>query len=974
MKRHPTARNRMSLALMHGIAALAATGAVRAQQAEPAPAPQAEAPQQEDVTQLEAVQVVATGSRIARAGYDAPTPVTVARTEELLLTTPTSVPDGLNKLPQFQLSSSPARSQHNYANSASHGNVLNLRGVGGSRSLILFDGLRVPATTYLGTVDVDVLPSALVSHVDVVTAGASAAYGSDAVAGVVNFVLDRDYVGMKGSAQYGVSEQGDNAHHRLTAAGGWNLFAESAGHLLLSAEHSKHDGMLRGDRAFANRGYNYVGANPGAGAPGSAANPFVIATGVRTNSATDGGLIIGGPLAGNRFLPDGSITPFNAGTPTGTAGLAIDSDGFYITPDVTAVAPQDSKKAFARLGYDFGNGISAWVQGAASRTELSYLSLANSMVAPTNVVIRLDNPFLDLTAAQRGALAAAGADSLAVAAFNSYAPKPETRERTDFWMLTGGLEGSLAGDWRWNAAWTRAESRHRMDQTGVSDWRRAYAAIDAVRDAGGDIVCRATLHPDPVVRDRYADCRPLNVLGEGAMLTTPDGYAYVAGTSSYRATMDQDTFAATLGGTLGRLPAGPIDAAFGLEYRRQRLDLTSNADPALLATPEQRAEYFHGLDGVSSAALFYALTNVGAAHGSVSVKEGFAELNLPLLSDAPLAHSLELNMAARATDYSTSGMVRTWKLGATWRPVEDLLLRATRSRDIRAPSVFDLYAGPQGNIGRVIDPVTGRSDVAAQFAVGNPELTPEIAGTVAIGGAWTPQSLPGLSLSIDYYRLKIDDAIGTLSANEVLQNCHASGGAAPECAQITRPAPDQFPSLILTVPENIAYLETSGVDFDLSYRTGLGPGNLSLRLFASWLRSFEQQQSAAAPVYEYAGRGAYMAANSWARPKWRGSLNLRYDVGDWSLSLSEQYIGAFRLGSQEPNQIYADPDVAAVWTTDATLAYYLGKAELFLTVNNLFDREPPLIPATTPGASLPTINAVYDTVGRAYTAGVRVSF
>jgi outer membrane receptor protein involved in Fe transport len=248
-----------------------------------------------------------------------------------------------------------------------------------------------------------------------------------------------------------------------------------------------------------------------------------------------------------------------------------------------------------------------------------------------------------------------------------------------------------------------------------------------------------------------------------------------------------------------------------------------------------------------------------------------------------------------------------------------------------------------------------------------------VADTLAVGLVFSPSAVPGLSLALDYYEMKIDDAIGTLSAAQVIQNCHASGGSAPECAQITRPSPTAFPTEIRSLPQNIALLETSGVDIDASYRAGVGPGNLSLRLYASWLRTFKQQQSESAPVYEYAGRGVHLP-NPWARPEWRGSLGLKYEVGNWGVSLSQQYIGAFELGSEEPNQIYARPDMGAIWYTDATLSYHLDGVELFLTANNLFDRDPPLIPGTTPGVNLPTILSLYDTVGRMTTIGARFNF
>jgi len=930
------------------------------------------------VTQLDAVSVTApTGSRIMREGYDAPTPFTVARADDLLLTAPSSIPDALNKLPQFSFSSGPSRTLHNFPNTAAHGNILNLRGVGGGRSLILFDGIRVAPTTFLGEVDVDVLPSALMQQVDVVTAGASAAYGSDAVAGVVNFILDKGFIGTKGSVQYGVSERGDNAARRATAAFGKSMLQGSA-HFLLSAEYLKTDGMLRSDRKISERRYNYVGKNPGAGPAGTAANPYVLGENVLIGSATDGGLIRGGALGGYKFLPDGSITLAEVGTPTGTAGFTYGGDGYSIPRNVTSVSPQEMKRAFARYSYDFASGMSAHVQAVFSKNELSYSALANSFVAPTSARCGLDNPFLKLTPAQRGMLEAAGEDNIQVATYSSYMPNPLAIEQGQYSTLTAGLEGRFGQTWKWQGVWNRGESKHRMDQHGLYNWRNAYAAIDVVLDGNGNPACRLALSDDPVLRNRFADCRPLNIMGEGSALTTPDGYAYATGTSSYRADNTQDVLVFSFGGELFQMPAGPVDSAFGAEFRRQELRMTSNANPALLDTQAKRDDYFYGVRGVPGSALFFWVTNMGEADGQVNVKEAFTEFNLPLLRDTPGAQALDINIAARATDYSTSGLVKTWKIGSTWRPVDDLLLRATLSRDIRAPTLFNLFAGDQSRIQILADPVSGITENVTTITGGNRDLKPEEADTFSAGVVFSPAAFPGFTLAVDYYRLKIDGAIATLEPIPIVQNCFASGGSAPECALIVRPSPDAFPSLIRNAPANIAFLETAGVDIDATLNLDAGPGRLTLRLYSSWLDTYKTQQSSTAPIYEFAGIGQVGTGSMYsARPKWRGFLNVGYAIGNFNLALMEQYIGRFRLGSDEPNQVFEKNRFGSVMYTDLTASYQFpdshGRWEMFLTVNNLFDREPPVIPGVTPGVGLPTL-ALYDSIGRVYTAGVRFNF
>jgi outer membrane receptor protein involved in Fe transport len=946
-------------------------------------APDPQAPEAAGADDAGTADIVVTGTRIVRDGYSAPTPVTVATVEDLVKATPTNIPDALNKLPQFQNSSSPSRSAHNFANTSAHGNVLNLRGVGGLRTLVLLDGQRVPPTTYLGTVDVNIVPNLLVQRVDIVTGGASAAYGSDAVSGVVNFVLNRSFTGITGVAQAGASERGDNGNYRLGIAGGMS-FADGRGHLLLSAETFSNDGMLRSERALGLGGYSYVGSVPGCVNPTPAAtptacnaggtlNPYTLASNVKLIASSEYGKITAGPFTNFRFTETGALVPFVSGTLTGTNGYAIGGDGYQISPETQAVAPLKTYQGYARASFDFTPDITGYVQGTFTRSDLNYVSLANSLVAPQGATLFSGNPYLP---AEIQAAFTPAAQSISLSKYGASAPRPHTDERTDFWMVTAGLDGRF-GDWRWNVAYNHGDSKHSVAQRGVWDWRNFYAAVDAVRDPSGAIVCRATLDADPAIRARYAGCRPFNVLLSGDAYASQPGYSYVVGTSQYQARTKQDSFTASLQGALFDLPAGPVDLAVGAEYRRQTLDLVTNADPSLLDTATERNAYFGGLRGVAPASLFYWLTNVGSAHGKLNVKEAFAEIAVPVLKDTPFFQELSLNAAGRYTDYSTSGSVKTWKLGATWKPVNDLLLRGSLSRDIRAPNLFELFAGDQSAISLLVDPVSGVSANVPQISGGNPNLKPERADTLTFGAVATPAFLPGFSLAVDYYRIKIKGAIGTLSLAQIVNNCSVSGGTAPECALITRPSPNAFPTQIRVAPANIAFLETSGIDFDATYRTELGSGNLGVRLYASYLEKFQTQQSATAPVLEYAGITTATSTPE-GRPKWRGSISVNYEIGNVGVFVNQQVIGKVKIGIPGQLQNGLGQKVGAVTYTDLTLNYKVpahgGNLEFFTTVNNLFDKQPPLIPGTIPGVNIATNFALYDIVGRAFTAGARFKF
>ena len=983
--------------------------------------------------------IVVTGTRIVRDGYTAPTPVTVALAEELARSTPTSISDALNKLPQFQNSFGPGRTASNFSNFPLHGNVLNLRGLGTPgftpkgplRTLVLLDGLRMPPTTFAGFVDANVIPNLLVQRVDVVTGGASAAWGSDAVAGVVNFVLDKKFTGIKGVAQAGISQEGDNANHRLGAAYGTS-FADDRGHILLSAEYSKNNGMLRSAREIGRLGYAYaqsIGTNtcvapatdPTACAAGGTLNPYRIITDVRIPTSNVNGRITAASNVGNTFVgqvinPDGTTRPFVNGISTaGGISNQIGGDGYRIPDDTSAIKPVKTYGAFGRLSYDLTPDINAYVQGVWSRSDLDYFALANSAInsvtglpfgtivaagLANGVPIYKGNPFLSV--ALDASLPTAN-DFLLVSQYGSLLPKPHVRERTDFWMATTGLDGSI-GDFKWKLAYSHGNSKSAMDQSGLYDNKKLYAAIDVV-NVNGVKTCRVLT--DPAVAAQYVGCQPLDLLHGQPTVSTPTGYAYATGTSRYRASIKQDTFNASLSGSLFEMPAGPIDIAAGVEWRKQTLLLTSNADPTLLVgtstdpatftaqTTAIRAAYFAGLRGVGPANLFYNLTNVGGARGSLTVKEAFAEIAVPLLKDKPFFTELGLNGAVRVTDYSTSGTVTTWKAGATWKPVDGLLFRGSYSRDIRAPNLYELFRGDQSGISIINDQAVngyGSNILGSnvpQLNGGNPFLKPEIAKTLTFGAVISPTALPGFSLSIDYYRINLTGLIDSLSAQQLVLNCNASGGTAPECALITRASPTSFPTSIRVADANSAFLKTAGIDFDISYRTTLGEGALGIQLYANYLDKFQTQLYAGstpattAPILNFAGVNV-VGSNPVAYPRLRGNLSINYEIGRFGVTVTETYIGKMKLdvpgglaGGVRSNFVGAT-HVGAVGYTDLTLRYSIphndGKIEIFGTVNNLFNKQPPIIPGITAGVNLPTNISVYDVIGRAFTGGVRFKF
>jgi iron complex outermembrane recepter protein len=932
---------------------------------------------EESPADAELKEVVVTGSRIVRNGNDAPTPVTVANVDELAANTPSNIPDALNKLPEFSAS----RGQATLGNGANpgQGNYLNLRAFGINRTLILLDGRRVPATSFDGTINVDTLPQMLIQRVDVVTGGASAVYGSDAVTGVVNYVLDSKYQGLKGVLQGGISDYGDDKSWRVGLAGGTELFG-GEGHIIASAEHYDSQGIPnKFDRPYGPGIYQEAGA-------GTAANPFHMIANGRLSNTSFGGLIVPvaasagfqvpSSLLGLQFLPNSTTAPFNSGSPTGTTNLHSGGDGGYVQGNA-AVAPLVSDQFFTRFQYELSDSVTAFAQAIYAISHNTYQGQNESR--PYN-----------------------GSNSINIYSGNAYLPANVqdvmTANNTPYFGLgrydgdfgnliqldthntaangTVGLKGKFGAGWSWEAFYTHGEGKVRLDSRGNVNNERFYAAIDAVRDNSGNIVCRVTL-TNPGL---YPGCVPMDILGNGA--PSQASINYILGDTWWQAVNTMDDAAANLTGRLGRTWAGPIALATGVEYRRNHLDETTSDDPsAPFVTTGLRGPFTSGTQ-------VWTRNVVAATHGSQDVKEANLELQIPLLvSDVPFAKSLDFDGAIRYTDYSTSGSVRTWKLGLNYQPFDDLRIRANRSRDIRAPSVYELFAGRTVSITGFTDLHTSTGGFTNVLTQGNPSLKPEEANTSTVGFVYTPSWAPGMSLAVDYYNIEIGNAIAAVGGNNatVQQDCETSGGTSPLCALYIRPLPfsdrtaANYPTLIITQNLNIAQTSTHGVDLELGYKTSLPVGMLDARLLTTYQPVLDTRTLPNSQVINLAG-AASIGPGSPAPAKLRATLNLTYGIDQYAINTEIRYLSSLRP-SGDPTLVYTDPDIPSFVYVDLAVTRDFDVSghtvSPFLTIDNLFNKQPPLYASTAftgnPGFFYP-VPTGYDIVGRYYTLGVRVKF
>ncbi|MBC2667461.1 TonB-dependent receptor [Novosphingobium flavum] len=955
----------LGIMLRYGVGAslLAISAAASAQNAPPPPASEEQAAP--ETGQPSAEQIVVTGSRIQKQGYSAPTPLTVLNAEELVRKAPSNVPDALNQLPQFQGSISQNMQADTGASKVRSGNYLDIRALGPQRVLILMNGRRVPPTSSNGATDANLIPQMLIRRVDVVTGGASAAYGSDAVSGVVNFVLDDQFKGLKLNAQSGVSTYHDAASYKFGAAFGHG-FMDDRAHVLLSAEYYHSDGITdRSSRSTASGESTLSGMTTGG--LGTAVSPFVYVANARNNSSTYGGLITSGAagLVNNQFAPGGTLLPFNAGTAIpGRAGYGILSDG-VLNPTVgrTGAPTLTTKQLFGRFSFALSDAATFFVEG-------SYNTGANTDHNATpgspagGTVIRAENPFL---APSVQALMTPGSSFSMVRAFRDW-PLDSNEQKSSNFILNAGFNGSIGSSTKWEVYYTHGFSR--FDTAAYQlDNRKYFAAVDAVRNSAGQIVCNITITNPGLMND----CVPLNIMGEGS--SSQAAIQYVHGTSLWRAVNVMDLGAANISTEPFSLPAGPVSVAVGGEIRRQSIVQTSNADPAIPAD-------FTGIRGATTTNR-YAGVNVGVGAGAYTVKEVYGEVAVPVLKGSAIG-TLDLNGAVRYTNYSTSGSVTTWKVGGSYEPVPDLRFRAVYSQDIRAPSLYELFAGKQQTTSPLTDRHTNSSSNVNVITSGNPGLTPEKARTLTIGAVFSPRFLPGFNLSVDYYRINIKDAIAQpFTYIQMADLCEASGGTNEVCAQISRPLPysnttsANFPNEIRVQNLNLARTKLSGVDIEASYRRPMGGGTIGVRLVATRMFHYYQQNSSSSPVVDFAGNADFIQGfYPLPMPKLRGNLEIAYTSSGLSLSVQERYLGSFNKSDQFA---WIDNRVPATVYTDFNISHRFsaspGQPELYATVNNVFNQKGRLfLISPVAGLNIPTARSIYDIVGRYFTVGIKARF
>ncbi|MFO1503150.1 MAG: TonB-dependent receptor [Steroidobacteraceae bacterium] len=960
-------------------------------------APVAEAAQQ--AADQELGEVIVTGSRIGRSGFDSAQPLSVVDQAQIENLGIVNVGEVLRTLPQntaFFTETNVGIGNFNVG-----AQLANLRGLNpffGTRTLTLVDTKRVVPNTEGGAADLTLVPSMLVARTEIVTGGASAAYGSDAIAGVVNVILDTKLEGFKAQLDYGQTGRSDGNDRHASAAWGHG-FADDRVHVLVGAEYQKQDaiGPCSQNRDWCRDSW-LVGTNAGF-ASGNGNPNFVVAPGGKFSTSENGiiapclnaGCAPGaGRGAFQSFNAAGTaLVPYNPGQYPGGFAARIGGDGTILAYDESSIRPAIERRSL--LGHadiKLSDSMKLSLELANSHSESSNYP-ANGALGPFGggVLIKPDNAYL--TTALRAALPFGGVINR-VFAPGVVSAKNTTKADTNRFVTT--LAGELPGSWSWDAYYQYGKSTyhqqliHNADLSivGVPAQYSFFAwATDAVFSPSDPtkIVCRATIANTPAYNPLAAGCVPLNFFGVGNASQAAIDYVWrtLKEDSDYRQNVLGLNFRGELWDGWG---AGPISGAIGGEFRSDKSDVTHDIANQPWYTS-------------------YLLSWSGDRGGKIDVAEAYAEVEVPVVK------GLETNLAVRQTHNKTksvqSGVASTshdfasWKLGATYEATSNIRLRGTRSRDVRGAGFRELFlprlqqqGTPGGFPAGIQNPWNGNIEEAyTSITGGNPNLKPEVANTTALGVVF---NVDRLRFSADWYEIDLKGAISSASAQGIVQSCHDQGQIACQSVVTTGTGTSTNIISVESGTINLASYLTRGIDFEASYNMPLDSGsNLSLRLVSSYLYDMIINTGLGDKPINYHGQSGPVASFGGfnTSPDWQATAWLTYSRPRFTTTLETKYIGPGSLdarrfespiGSATNTQInsISDNSVSSrVYFTWSGSYDFMQKSEdgyqlqLFWAVNNLFDKNPPVAPG---GNAFPTNPVFFDTLGRRYRAGLRLQF
>ncbi|MEX0824475.1 MAG: TonB-dependent receptor [Woeseia sp.] len=932
-------------------------------------------------------EVVVTGSRIARDNTTTPTPVTVLDAEALAVNGDVRLADTLNELPAIRATQT-AGNVNTTGDAQEAGTAfLNLRGLGIDRTLVLVNGRRhVGSRTGSAAMDINTIPSSLVERVEVITGGASAIYGADAVSGVVNIILKDNIEGLHLDSQAGIADAGDGEQYQVSLTGGTTM-ADGRGNMYFSAAWDRSRRAEARERGFARRNLRFA-PNPNDTGPNDGIPDQVLFENTGFIGTPAGGQVVG--PNGELFRSDGGPFTFDNNSnivpqDEGTLLLSFLSQGgdFVDLSQFDLLAVPIERRIFAAgFDYDLTDRVQLFADAKFAETEgrtdgqpTFNLGFDASASGIPGAFIQASNPFVPQQL--RDILAGDPADpsddlpGFFVGRTNvdqGGRRSISDRDTTQFYV---GVEGDITDtlDFAVHYQWGRTDNTTEFINERINS--RFLQQIDAVDDGMGNIVCA----------DPSNGCVPLNILGPD--VATPEALAFSQVDFVTEGQLTQQVINATItGDTAGgfELPGGSIGYAAGLEYREEE----SVTEEGFLR---------------NTGALF-ATAPVDDTVGEFDVFEVFGEVALPLVRGAAFAEEINLDAAVRFADYSTIGNATTWKIGGDWLPNNNLRFRATVSEAVRAPNIGELFAAVEqfnqfindpcdqnflnsGGANRPancaalgLPPDFQSNSVAftkAVFAGGNPNLEEEVADTYTFGVIFTPTFFEGFSLTLDYWDISIEDAVTSFPAQAAANGCvDAVSINNPLCDAVSRDASGNI-TTVSTQLINIASFEAAGIDFEGRYLLDLerafgAPGTLDLSLSGTWLDSldFFAQEGESDPDRE---------AGELGDPEWQWNFRATWNLNDWSVSLYERFFGEQDFDLVESAEVRDPSSTGTVVYTDVQVRYdWTDKTEFYAGINNLLDEEPPDLALVPETRAFSDDAIVYDQLGRYFYVGIRTGF
>ena len=998
--------------------------------------------------------VIITGSRIRRPNLDSGAPINTVQGAEFFQTGKVSVGDILNELPQLATTFSQQQSTRFLGTRGL--NLLDLRNLGTQRTLVLVNGRRHVAGDVLNTgvsPDVNTLPTDLIESVDVITGAGSAVYGSDAIAGAVNFKLKQDFQGFQIRGQSGVSQYGDGANQYISALAGTN-FADGRGNIAVNLEYAHQGKYAASGRPKLRQANGLVTVDSDIGASSDGTPDRVYLRDIRSSTISLGGLynvaspngacgrdLTGAPYSCIYFFqPDGTLVP-QTGQRVGLApnGSFLGGNGYSGREgELVTLSPRlerysanilghfDVSEAFvpffeAKYVRSVAQGSQSgpfFAQGTTLGDGDSELGLAN------RELIRLDNPYLTAQAraqitALRTANNQASTDATQVAIRRNWLDFGIRDERITRETYRGavGVRGDFNTDWSYELSANYGEHHEKNKIISNVNIQRYLLGIDTTRNAAGQIVCRSQINPaaaysyvrnadgsavDPaLLAADIAACQPINPFGVGTLSQAARDYVQVDSRASGKIT--QFVASGFVSGDLSQLfelPGGPIGFSAGGEYRRETLkyeldDLTQQGYAFYNAIPSFRAPSFE-------------------------VKEAFGEILIPLVKDVPFLKELTVTGSGRISDYKgATGTVYSYGGQAIWRPIDDLTLRGSYTRAIRAPNLNELYSAQGQNFAPAPnDPCSARNlnagsaNRAANCAAagrpanydfvyiqsldilsgGNPNLTEETSDNYTVGAVFAPRFVPGLSLTVDYFDITVNKVIASIDAQTILNNCYDSADLDnPFCNLFTRAGPGGGPrgeiafqvleSSLLASTFNFAKLKARGIDAELAYRHDFGGVRAGFK--ANYTRVLQRDDFTDPTDSNFADRIMSEAGT----PKDRLTANVDATAGSVTFGYQFRWIGkqvfgaaenTYSVNGEDPqNPDYSDPrfysnvfyhDIRAEVAVNDAFAMYSG-------IDNLTNRFGPY-GSTGIGASLDNVGntGLFENKGRSFYVGFRTKF